>query len=55
MGVNPKIGGKAPKMDRENNEKSYEQMDDLGVFPLFSERSIYGIFTYMTGWLFMVN
>ena len=30
----PKIG--VPKMDGENNgSKPYEQMDDLGVFPLF--------------------
>ena len=29
----PKIG--VPKMDGENNGKPYEQMDDLGVFPLF--------------------
>ena len=34
MGVEPKIGGKLPKMDGENNGKPYEQMDDLGV-PLF--------------------
>ena len=26
----PKIGGKPPKMDGENNGKPYEQMDDLG-------------------------
>ena len=31
MGVNPKIGGKLPKMDGKNNgSKAYEQMDDLG-------------------------
>ena len=30
MGVEPKIGGKPPKMDGENNGKPYEQMDDLG-------------------------
>ena len=29
--------GKTPKMDGENNGKPYEQMDDLGVFPLFLE------------------
>ena len=39
MGVNPKIGGKPPKMDGENNGKPYEQMDDLGV-PLFLETPI---------------
>ena len=33
-GVNPKIGGKPPKMDGENNGKPYEQMDDLGGFPI---------------------
>ena len=40
MGVEPKIGGGKtlpPKMDGENNGKPYEQMDDLGVFPLFLE------------------
>ena len=45
MGVEPKIGGfENPKMDGENNGKSYEQMDDLGgfpVFPLFLETPIY--------------
>ena len=31
MGVEPKIGGKPPKMDGENNgSKPYEQLDDLG-------------------------
>ena len=34
MGVEPKIGGKPPKMDGENNENPYEQMDDLGGFPI---------------------
>ena len=34
MDVEPKIRGKKPKMDGENNGKPYEQMDDLGV-PLF--------------------
>ena len=29
--------GKTPKMDGENNEKPYEQMDDLGENPLFLE------------------
>ncbi len=28
-------------MDGENNGKPYEQMDDLGVFPLFLETAIY--------------
>ena len=32
--------GNTPKMDGENNEKPYEQMDDLGV-PLFLETPIY--------------
>ena len=27
--------GKTPKMDGENNGKPYEQMDDLGGFPIF--------------------
>ena len=31
MGVEPKIGGKPPKMDGENNGNPYFQMDDLGV------------------------
>ncbi len=31
----PKIEGKPPKMDGENNRKPYEQMDDLGGFPIF--------------------
>ena len=35
MGVEPKIGGKSPKLDGENNGKPYEQMDDLGGPPLF--------------------
>ncbi len=29
MGGTPKIGGKPPKMDGENNGKPYEQMDDF--------------------------
>ena len=34
MGVS-KIGGKPPKMDGENHgSKPYEQMDDLGGFPI---------------------
>ena len=39
MGVS-KNRGKTPKMDGENNGKPYEQMDDLGVFPLFLETPI---------------
>ena len=40
MGVEPKIGGKHPKMDGENNgSKPYFLMHDLGV-PLFLETSI---------------
>ena len=31
-------------MDGENNGKSYEQMDDLGVPPLFFETPIYTYF-----------
>ena len=34
MGVS-KNKGKTTKMDGENNGKPYEQMDDLGGFPLF--------------------
>ena len=35
MGVNPKIGVvKPPKMDGLFHGKPYEQMDDLGVFPI---------------------
>ena len=30
----PKIGRKTPKMDGEKNGKPYEQMDDLGGFPI---------------------
>ena len=30
----PKIRGKTPKMDGENDGKPYEQMDDLGGFPI---------------------
>ena len=44
MGVEPKLGGKTPKMDGENNGKlwkPYEQMDDLGL-PLFLETPIFG-------------
>ena len=37
----PKIGGKPPKMDGENNGKPYEQMGDLGGPPLFLETPIY--------------
>ena len=33
--------GKIPKMDGENNGKPYEQMDDLGGFPIFLETPIY--------------
>ena len=33
MGVEPKIGGKPPKMDGEKNGKPYFLMDDLGVPP----------------------
>ena len=35
LDVEPKIGGFSPKMDGENNGKPYEQMDDLGGFPIF--------------------
>ena len=37
VGVNPKIGGKTPKMDGENHGRPYEQMDDLGgkIHPYF--------------------
>ena len=31
MGVEPKIGGKPPKMDGVYNGKPHEQMEDLGV------------------------
>ena len=37
--------GKTPKMDGENNGKSYVQMDDLGVFPLFLETPIHPLLT----------
>ena len=37
----PKIGGKKPKMDGENNGNPYVLMDDLGV-PLFLETTISG-------------
>ena len=40
MGVEPKIVGFYPKMDGENKGKPYEQMDDLGGFPLFLETPI---------------
>ena len=33
MGVNPKIWGKKPKMDGENNGKTPIKMDNLGVDP----------------------
>ena len=36
MGVS-KNRGKTPQMDGENNGKPYEQMDDLGGFPIFLE------------------
>ena len=38
MGVEPKIGGKNPKwmvFSENNGSKPYEQMDDLGGFPIF--------------------
>ena len=41
MGVDPKIGGKKPKMDGENNGKPYEQIDDLvGFTPIFGNIQI---------------
>ena len=44
MGVEPKIGGlKTPKMDGENVKirgKAYEQMDDLGGFPIVLETTM---------------
>ena len=36
LGVEPKIGGKPPKMDGENHGSNPIKMDDLGV-PLFLE------------------
>ncbi len=36
MGVS-KNRGFSPKMDGENNGKPYEQMDDLGGFPIVLE------------------
>ena len=41
MGVEPKIGGKTPKMDGENKGKPYFLMDDLGGPLLFLETPIY--------------
>ena len=35
--------GFSPKMDGENNGKPYEQMDDLGGFPIFLETPISGM------------
>ena len=63
MGVNPKIGVvKPPKMDGLFHGKPYEQMDDLGGFPIifgltpiyhtnipYPIGSMYGIYTYMNG------
>ena len=51
MGVEPKIGGKTPEMDGENNEKPYEQMDDLGGnTPIFRnihiDQHLYGQVSY---------
>ena len=41
MDVSKNRGGVfTPKMDGENHGKPYEQMDDLGGFPLFSETPI---------------
>ena len=34
FGKQPKNRGKQPKMDGEHNGKTYEQMDDLGGFPI---------------------
>ena len=39
MGVEPKIGGKKPKMDGGNDGKPFK-MDDLGWKPLFLETPI---------------
>ena len=45
MGVEPKIGFISPKMDGENNGKAYEQMDDLGGFPIiFGNTHIYMVY-----------
>ena len=45
MGVEPKIG--VPKMDGENNgSKPYEQMDDLGGFPIYLETPIYSMVVF---------
>ena len=35
MDVSKNRGGKPPKMDGENNGNPYEQMGDLGGFPIF--------------------
>ena len=41
MGVEPKIGGKKPKMDGENNGKPYSiKMDDLGGTPIFGNTHV---------------
>ena len=43
MDVEPKIGGFYPPMDGENNGNTYEQMDDLGGFPIiFGNTHIWG-------------
>ena len=42
MAVSKNRGILPPKMDGENNGKSYEQMDDLGGFtPIFGSTPIY--------------
>ncbi len=46
MDVEPKIRGKHPKMDGENNGKPYEQMDDLGVPFIFGNTHINNIFLF---------
>ena len=40
--------GKTPQMDGENNGKPYEQMDDLGGFPIFLVQHPY--VTYPHAW-----
>ena len=50
MGVNPKIGGKPPKMDGLFHGKPYEQMDYLGCKnPIFLEGHPYVPFEFTSG------
>ena len=49
MGVEPKIGGFYPPKWMLYNGKAYEQMDDLGVKPLFLGKRPYQTLPFLKG------